>query len=490
MITIIVLNWNTKELLTPLLESLWAYTHQLDDGEAEVLIIEQGSVDGSVDVLKSFEKRFKWLKVKYLKENLGVQGGLNYGLKQTPLNNDVVWLSSDCEVLPNWLDGFLKLKDKRSQIGVMCAQLLDHCDYRGTYSVRFGGTTELITSPHVTGMLGQTFGLEEPTRQTWVTGACMYITSDCRKEIGVFDDRYKIYCGDRDYCYRAIEKGFEVWYCPWSKVYHLEAFSINRGLDKQVLKMSLSYDVKLMSQIWGIGDPVDVKDSEVKTTLKSLNKTPLELPSVTMVCVDSLNLDRALYAIRRTAKEIKCGKVKLFTHFDKPANVEDSIEFVKITPVNSRQDYSVFCSRHLNDYIDTKHFLIVQYDGYALNQDSWSDEFLQYDYIGPVVTKNHGGGCWSGYTAEFGERIVGNGGFSLRSKKLLEVIEKVIPLEVINSVDEDMAICILYRKVLEANGIKFAPPKIADKFAVLLDTPVDTYSDQFGWHGSLPSPEK
>jgi hypothetical protein len=129
----------------------------------------------------------------------------------------------------------------------------------------------------------------------------------------------------------------------------------------------------------------------------------------------------------------------------------------------------------MHKYVDTSHALIVQYDGYVLNGAAWSDEFLKYDYIGALF--NPAG-------------IVGNGGFSLRSKRLMEIVARQ---DWQDFHPEDSCICIRHREFLEKCGLKFAPPEVAKRFAVEgrswdskeWQGTATEWNGQFGFHSLL-----
>lgn len=119
----------------------------------------------------------------------------------------------------------------------------------------------------------------------------------------------------------------------------------------------------------------------------------------------------------------------------------------KIPKLEGLEGYSNFCMREMVNHVKTPHVLVVQADGYVLNAEAWTDEFLKYDYIGaPWLPSN----------------AVGNGGFSLRSKRLLEALTK---LPTTYDHPEDTAICLYHRAELEKQGMKFAPVELARKFS-------------------------
>ena len=199
----------------------------------------------------------------------------------------------------------------------------------------------------------------------------------------------------------------------------------------------------------------------------------LTLPNVTLVCIDCINYLRALNAINQSIEKVNFAEVKILTSID--VFTTGSIQIVPIEPITNKVAYSYFVIKELHKYIQTDYALLVQWDGYVWSATGWSNEFLEYDYIGAV---------W-----HFRPDIrVGNGGFSLRSKKLLDLtpsIQEIITSEGKGSLHpEDCAICIFHRDYLMSHGIKFAPEDVADRFAV----ENRTYKGQFGWHGGTHPP--
>jgi len=177
-------------------------------------------------------------------------------------------------------------------------------------------------------------------------------------------------------------------------------------------------------------------------------------------------------------KEINFSAVKLLTS----KSIKDE-RLVEIPNIKSLEEFSVFCLKDLVDYVDTGFMLLVQWDGFILNSQSWNKSFLNYDYIGsPWVVKD-----WSINNFAFpeelrGSLVVGNGGFCIRSKKLLEVSSTLFRDGVIKRFHpEDIAICVWYRNIFESHGISFAPAELSKQFA--LEGGDFVYKDQFGFHG-------
>ena len=189
----------------------------------------------------------------------------------------------------------------------------------------------------------------------------------------------------------------------------------------------------------------------------------LNLNQVTLCCVDTLNHDLALAAICRSMRECEFGRVLFFT--DRALELE-GIDVVRIAPITSRDAYSRYVIKELGRHIDTEFALMMQWDGFVLNPRAWDDAFLDCDYVGAR---------WSWHTDG---HTVGNGGFCLRSKRLLNALADP---HIAEFPIEDEAICRTYRTYLETtHRIRFASDAVADRFA--FET---SYAKQlpFGFHG-------
>lgn len=182
----------------------------------------------------------------------------------------------------------------------------------------------------------------------------------------------------------------------------------------------------------------------------------LDLKRITAVCIDGRDLSNDLINSYRV----------LFNHMLSVANFHDLV-FVSrngiehtgvkniIIPGFDIGGYSSYCVKELNNIVDSDFCLVFQLDGFILNPDLWDERFYDYDYIGAPWPIHFGGWVSEG-------RQVGNGGFSLRSKKLLGVTQDLPD----TSNHEDTYIVFDKRDILDENDIKIAPLEIAVKFSV------------------------
>src|SRR5688500_13116139 len=105
----------------------------------------------------------------------------------------------------------------------------------------------------------------------------------------------------------------------------------------------------------------------------------IEIPHLTMICVDCVNHGGAIAAIKKSLQQIKPARTVFLT--DRHFNVE-GVEVVIIPKIRSKREYSHFIIKELYKYVDTTHCLVMQADGYVLHGECWKDEFLDWDYAG------------------------------------------------------------------------------------------------------------
>jgi tetratricopeptide (TPR) repeat protein len=192
-----------------------------------------------------------------------------------------------------------------------------------------------------------------------------------------------------------------------------------------------------------------------------------DLSGVTLACIDTVNHALAVRALSLSMRSLQFGSAMLLTDA-LPANVAlpAGIELRPIERLTSREHYSRFVLKSLLPHISTPHVLLIQWDGYVVNPQAFDAAFLTCDYIGAK---------W--FWFDDGMRI-GNGGFSLRSRRLLEALQDP-RVELVEA--EDFTIGRTFRPLLEReHGVRFADDALADKFAFEAAYPIGM---PFGFHG-------
>lgn len=196
----------------------------------------------------------------------------------------------------------------------------------------------------------------------------------------------------------------------------------------------------------------------------------------------------AVPSILKSIQELP-GSRGLLLSITKPNNLPSEIEWQRIYYLNYKQ-YAVFMMHSLYAFIKTDYCLIVQDDSWVLNGNNFTEEFYQYDYIGPpthcgfqfndtVDTIEHlfVQFYWVDKPNTF---VIQNGGFSFRTRRFLEAcnvhgITHTVPDPLVlgkskkkqkwtNNWNEDVQLTGMLRPALMQCGYKFAPLQVASKF--------------------------
>lgn len=199
----------------------------------------------------------------------------------------------------------------------------------------------------------------------------------------------------------------------------------------------------------------------------------ISLDNVTIINANCVDPKTSVKSLNFSSKNISFKDIILFSD-EKPENITDNIKFIKIPKIDNVQKYNEFILRKLVDYINTDYCLIIQNDGFVINPHLWRDEFLEYDYIG-APWNNYGMKVW-GRTNR-----IGNGGFSLRSRKLMEFIKSF------RSIDYNTPEDVITSLVIEKHKFKYPSVELACKFS--LECPLEDYPfnirECFGFHGKM-----
>jgi len=176
----------------------------------------------------------------------------------------------------------------------------------------------------------------------------------------------------------------------------------------------------------------------------------LDLPDVTTITIDDRQ-DRSVISHLARVTHWQRARIRpareVIVSGSRPDL--DDITWVRIPKWRGSPnvEYSLWCQKELANHVTTPFVLIWQGDGFVLNAKGWTPEFMNYDYVAPSFMLN--------------KKLVGSGGFCLRSKKFCECVRQLPDC----NDNEDWFFCVIKRRELEQMGMKFAPIELADRFA-------------------------
>ncbi|MBP5548604.1 MAG: glycosyltransferase family 2 protein [Bacteroidales bacterium] len=216
---IVILNWNGRKMLERFLPSVTAHC----PSDAEVVIADNGSTDDSIAFLK---EKYPSLRTILLDKNYGFAEGYNKAISQIDAEYYVL-LNDDVEVTAGWVDSVVQMMDKNPSAAIVQPKLLMF-DQRDTfeYAGGAGGFIDKHGYPFCRGRLFSTLeqdhGQYDDQREIfWASGAAMFVKSSAWKELGGLDGDFFAHMEEIDFCWRARNKGYKVFYCPDSVIYHV-----------------------------------------------------------------------------------------------------------------------------------------------------------------------------------------------------------------------------------------------------------------------------
>lgn len=228
-LSIIIVNFNTKDVLKNCIESIYKFTTGI---KFEVIVVDNHSIDGSIEMIRSFAKKYSNFKLIENSENVGFGVGNNFGIKKSS-GKFILLLNSDTLLLENTLLKSITFMKSHKKCGISTVRLLNQDKTEQatggsfpTLSKVFLWATFLDDLPIINRMLDSYHPhtnngyFKSEHQQDWITGAFFMIRRDVLDQIGDFDKDFHMYVEEIELCYRAKCKLWEVWFTPISKIIH------------------------------------------------------------------------------------------------------------------------------------------------------------------------------------------------------------------------------------------------------------------------------
>jgi len=210
-VSIIVVNFNRKNWLKICLNSL--KTLNYPKNQYEVIVVDNGSTDGSVKFLK---KNFPWVRVLSLDKNYGASEGKNIGIKKS--KGDYFYcLDSDVRVDKDCLIEMIEVVEKDKSIGVCGSKIIGFNNLIQTK----GNYLNFLGTPIHRGRGIPNKYDNEIKEVFWVSTCSILIRRNILEKLKyLFDPSYFVYYEDTDFCWRVNLAGYKVVYVPKSVVWH------------------------------------------------------------------------------------------------------------------------------------------------------------------------------------------------------------------------------------------------------------------------------
>lgn len=258
-LSVLIVSYNTKDLLMQTITSLIASLSKTPSVRYEIIVVDNGSTDGSIESVKSL--RHVDIKLIENKQNVGFAVANNIAAKAAqgtyllPLNSDTIVTNVNFERL-------LKIMEERSEIGVLTVKLLlpdgtmDPACHRGfptlwrsfCYFSRLETLTKHIPivnrifgGYHLTHLnLNSEHEIDSPSGAFYLTRKSLYT------EVGGFDEDYFMYGEDIDLSLRIRQKGYKIWFYPLQSLIHVKGQSGRKTNDSSKKSKTNTYFYEAM----------------------------------------------------------------------------------------------------------------------------------------------------------------------------------------------------------------------------------------------------
>jgi len=224
-ISVIILSYNVKDLMKECLNSL---SNEISDMNTEVVVVENGSSDGSGEFIT---REFPWVKLVKTQVNLGFGGGNNLGMKYAK-GRYIVLLNSDAFLHKGALHIALKKMEQNPHVGLSGGKLVGSDGSLQPSARMFpsiinhflclSGLAERYRESKFFGRADRTWeSPEKPGDVDWIPGAFSIIRQDVLEKVGTFDESFYLYYEEVDLCHRIKDAGYSINYWPNIVITHI-----------------------------------------------------------------------------------------------------------------------------------------------------------------------------------------------------------------------------------------------------------------------------
>ncbi len=246
-ISVVILNWNGRELLAKMLP--YVVPHSVGElagtgasgrsiaAITEVVVADNGSTDGSAEWVR---ENYPQVKIITFDTNLGFAQGYNKAIEEIRSRYTVL-LNSDVETTPGWLVALYDHMERDEQCGALQPKILSWHDRTSfEYAGAAGGLLDSNVFPFCRGRLFDTLERDEgqydgpPRRVAWASGAALMVRTEVYRKIGGLDPAFFAHMEEIDLCVRMAGAGYKVMAVMQSTVYHIGGASLPQGNPRKV----------------------------------------------------------------------------------------------------------------------------------------------------------------------------------------------------------------------------------------------------------------
>jgi len=242
LLSIIIVNWNTKDILLNCLRSIVDQTRT----DHEIIVVDNNSMDQSVNAVRS---AFPQVHLIDSPENLGFARANNVGLQHAN-GNFILFLNPDTLVLDAALDKMVSFLIDHPEIGILGPHTLNADRHTTQATVKFTPTLKRVFHTHIP--LWKLIPRWQPTPAgdvVWnktsevevVKGSCMMLPAKVVHSLGGMSEAHFMFSEEVDLCARAKQLGYPTWYYADASIVHLGGAATRQNVDPMIKQYLMAY---------------------------------------------------------------------------------------------------------------------------------------------------------------------------------------------------------------------------------------------------------
>jgi GT2 family glycosyltransferase len=232
-ISIIIVNWNTGDLLQSCLESIY---ETIRDISYEIIVVDNASWDGSVAMLK---EEYPQVKLIENKENRGF-GTANNQAMCIMTGRYALLLNTDTVLTDNAVRELYAFIETHPEAAMACGQLLNADGSKQNSIASFPSLLTLLTNTSLLEYLfpnrypSKRYSYDKPIEVDSCIGACFMVRRKAIEDVGMFDERYFFFFEETDLAHQMKRAGWRMFHVPAAFIYHMQGQSIGRDIQSRI----------------------------------------------------------------------------------------------------------------------------------------------------------------------------------------------------------------------------------------------------------------
>jgi GT2 family glycosyltransferase len=223
-LSVIIVNWNTKDLLCQCIDSL---TQTLKKIDTEIFVVDNGSTDGSVAAVR---EKFPGVRLIENPVNMGFARANNQAISLSS-REYLLLLNPDTRAKDEAIPQMLSFMSSHARAGLVGAQLLNADGSKQNSIANFPSlATELLNKSLLRWLFPEKFPGKErdypnPVEVESVIGACVLVRRETVEQVGLLDEKFFLFLEETDWCFRVKKAGWKIYHIPQAEIFHFQGKS-------------------------------------------------------------------------------------------------------------------------------------------------------------------------------------------------------------------------------------------------------------------------